>query len=57
MGFAMISIMLFHQPFFYRNPFVDFFHLFGYWGVEVFLFVSGFWYSLFIKEELNTYLL
>lgn len=42
MGFAMISIMLFHQPFFFDNLFVGFFHLFGYWGVEVFLFVSGF---------------
>lgn len=42
MGFAMMSIMLFHQPFFYGNPFVDFFHLYGFWGVEVFLFVSGF---------------
>lgn len=42
MGFAMISIMLFHQPFFYDNHVVGFFHLFGFWGVEVFLFVSGF---------------
>ncbi len=42
MGFAMMSIMLFHQPFFYDNYFVGFFHLFGHWGVEVFLFVSGF---------------
>ncbi len=42
MGIAMVSIMLFHQPFFYGNPIVDFFHLYGHWGVEVFLFVSGF---------------
>lgn len=42
MGFAMMSIMLFHQPFFYNNPLVDFYHLFGSWGVPVFLFVSGF---------------
>lgn len=42
MGIAMMSIMLFHQPFFYGNTFVDFFHLFGHWGVDVFLFVSGF---------------
>lgn len=42
MGCAMIAIMLFHQPFFYGNYFVDFFHLFGVWGVEIFLFVSGF---------------
>ena len=41
MGFAMMSIILFHQHFFYNNPFVDFFHLCGYWGVEVFLFLSG----------------
>ena len=42
MGFAMMSIMLFHQPFFYNNPLVDFYHLYGAWGVPVFLFVSGF---------------
>lgn len=51
MGFAMISIMLFHQPFFFRNPFVDFFHLFGYWGVEVFLFVSGFGVVYSLKKN------
>ena len=51
MGFAMISIMLFHQPFFFRNPFVDFFHLFGYWGVEVFLFVSGFGIVYSLKKN------
>ena len=42
MGIAMISVMLVHQLFFYGNPFVDFFHLYGLWGVDVFLFVSGF---------------
>lgn len=42
MGCAMIAIMLFHQPFFYDNYVVTFFHLFGHWGVDVFLLVSGF---------------
>ena len=41
MGFAMISIMLFHQSFIYNNPIVHVYHLMGYWGVEVFLFLSG----------------
>lgn len=56
MGCAMIAIMLFHQPFFYSNPLVDFFHLYGFWGVEVFLFVSGFGvvYSL-RKNSLKQY--
>lgn len=45
MGCAMISIMLFHQPFLFPSypvgiPF-EFFHLVGYHGVELFLFVSG----------------
>ena len=38
----MLAIMLFHQPFFFNNYFVDFFHIYGYWGVELFLFISGF---------------
>ncbi len=42
MGCAMIAIMLTHQPFFFGNYFVDFFHMYGLWGVELFLFVSGF---------------
>ena len=42
MGCAMIAIMLFHQPFFYDYYVVTFFHLFGHWGVDVFLLVSGF---------------
>lgn len=56
MGSAMIAIMLFHQPFFYSNLFVDFFHLYGAWGVEIFLFVSGFGivYSL-RKNRLKQY--
>lgn len=45
MGLAMMSILLFHQPFFYGelpySIFWDFFHLYGAWGVEVFLFLSG----------------
>lgn len=42
MGCAMIAIMLTHQPFFFDNYFADFFHMYGLWGVELFLFVSGF---------------
>lgn len=40
MGLAMISIMLFHQYFTSVVPF-NIFHNFGYWGVDVFLFLSG----------------
>lgn len=40
MGLSMLSIMLFHQYFSSVFPF-DFFHNFGYWGVDVFLFLSG----------------
>lgn len=42
MGCAMITIMLGHQPFFYESHFVGFFHIYGSWGVDLFLFVSGF---------------
>lgn len=38
----MIAILLVHQPFFFGNFFVDYFHMYGLWGVELFLFVSGF---------------
>ena len=38
----MIAILLVHQPFFFDNYFVDFFHMYGLWGVELFLFISGF---------------
>lgn len=40
MGLSMLSIMLFHQYFTSTIPF-NFFHNFGYWGVDVFLFLSG----------------
>ena len=40
MGIAMIAIMLFHQYFTSVFPF-NAFHNFGYWGVDVFLFLSG----------------
>lgn len=40
MGVAMLSIMLFHQYFISIIPF-NFFHNFGYWGVDIFLFLSG----------------
>ena len=40
MGNAMICILLFHQQFL-NNSFFDIFHQYGYWGVEVFLLISG----------------
>lgn len=40
MGIAMVSIMLFHQCFTSVIPF-NAFHNFGYWGVDIFLFLSG----------------
>lgn len=40
MGLSMLSIMLFHQYFTSTIPF-NLFHNFGYWGVDVFLFLSG----------------
>ena len=40
MGLAMLSIMLFHQCFTNSFPF-NLFHNFGYWGVDIFLFLSG----------------
>lgn len=40
MGLAMISVVMFHQPWFTWGVF-DFFHHVGFYGVEVFLFVSG----------------
>lgn len=40
MGLAMLSIMLFHQYFTSSIPF-NVFHNFGFWGVDVFLFLSG----------------
>ena len=42
MGLAMIAILLFHQEFIKGNPILDFFNHFGHWGVQIFLFVSGF---------------
>ncbi|MDD6020641.1 MAG: acyltransferase [bacterium] len=42
MGFAMMAIMLGHQPFFFESHIVGFFHIYGSWGVDLFLFVSGF---------------
>lgn len=40
MGLAILAVMLFHQHFLYALPFKAF-HVFGYWGVEVFMFLSG----------------
>ncbi len=40
MGLSIISIMFFHQYFISIIPF-NLFHNFGYWGVDVFIFLSG----------------
>jgi len=42
MGCAMIAIMLYHEYFIPQYPITHFFRLYGYWGVELFLLVSGF---------------
>lgn len=40
MRVSMLAVILFHQYFTSAIPF-NFFHFFGYWGVDVFLFLSG----------------
>ena len=40
MGLSILSIMLFHQCFTSSIPF-NVFHNYGYWGVDIFLFLSG----------------
>lgn len=40
MGLAMLSIIFFHQNYVHFLPF-PIFHRIGYWGVEIFLFLSG----------------
>ncbi len=40
MGLSMLSIMLFHQYFTSSFPF-NIFHNIGFWGVDIFLFLSG----------------
>lgn len=40
MGIAILSIILFHQPFTSVIP-INVFHNYGHWGVEIFLFLSG----------------
>lgn len=54
MGIAILCIILFHQRFF-SNDFSSFFRHFGFLGVDVFLFVSGFgiYYSLKKGQELD----
>ena len=41
MGLALIAVVLYHQTF-VQNPVTDIFSLFGFLGVDVFLFLSGF---------------
>ena len=42
MGFAAIMVMLFHQYTVQENVVLDVFSHIGHWGVDIFLFVSGF---------------
>lgn len=42
MGIAMICIMLYHQTWVLNGFFMEWIHLLGYIGVEIFLFLSGF---------------
>lgn len=48
LGFATLCILLFHQPFIKDALLILPFRIYGYWGVELFLFLSGFgiYYSL-----------
>lgn len=41
MGAAMMWIMFFHSPYSGNNDFVEFFHKIGFYGVDIFLLVSG----------------
>lgn len=52
MGLATLSVMLFHQHFVAGEPFL-FFRRAGHWGVDVFLFLSGFgiWRSLITNKQ------
>lgn len=49
MGVAMVCILLFHGP--YLPGISNFFYRFGLWGVDLFLFVSGFGCSYAIKKS------
>ena len=42
MGIAMLSIMMFHQMWFFGHGIDNLFYYYGSWGVDFFLFVSGF---------------
>ena len=41
MGVAMILVVLYHQNFENEGLLWDFFHRYGYWGADLFLFISG----------------
>ena len=49
MGFSIISIMLFHQQWINFPPF-NAFHIWGHYGVDIFLFVSGFGLAFSINK-------
>lgn len=42
LGFATLCILLFHQPFVHEPHWLTSIWSYGYWGVELFLFLSGF---------------
>lgn len=41
MGIAMVLVVLFHQPFENEGILWEIFHRYGYWGADMFLFISG----------------
>lgn len=57
LGFATISILLFHQHYVTNGFFWETFKRHGYWGVELFLFLSGFgiYYSLAKCDNTKTF--
>lgn len=56
MGVAMISVILYHQPFIKDNFIATWCNILGYIGVEVFLIVSGFGIAHSLsKNDLKTY--
>lgn len=56
MGVAMLAVMLFHQPWFHDHGVDTFFLYYGSWGVDFFLFVSGFGIAHSLeKNTIGTY--
>lgn len=57
MGFATLCILLFHQPFVHQPRCITAIWGYGHWGVELFLFLSGFgiYYALKKTEARETW--